>query len=164
MSLKFRAFLAKTIFNLWPCIRGTGARVVMISADFHLMKVKIPLNWRTRNRVGTIFGGSIYGAVDPFYMIMFMQILGKNFVVWDKGATIKFIKPGTSTLHVEFKITPELVSEVKDRANQNGSYVFDILVKIQDKSGVIHAEVNKTMYIATKKYYLERQAIKNRSN
>ena len=143
MNRKFKSFLYKLVFNFWPCIRGTGARVTEISEDFHVMKVKIPLNWRTRNRVGTIFGGSIYGSVDPFYMIMFMKILGKDFVVWDKGAEINFIKPGKSTLHVEFKITPELLKEVKERALQNGSYVFNIMVSIFDEANVVHAEVRK---------------------
>lgn len=160
MGPKFKIFLYKTLFNLWPCIRGTGARVTSISTDFHYMKVKIPLNWRTRNRVGTIFGGSIYGAVDPFYMIMLMEILGKDFVVWDKGAEIKFIKPGVSTLHAEFKVTPELVSEVTANANQNGSYVFNIVVPILNEDQVVHAEVKKVMYVATKKHYQEKLARK----
>jgi hypothetical protein len=156
VSPKFKVFLYKTFFNLWPCIRGTGARVVEISPDFHSMRVKIPLNWRTRNRVGTIFGGSIYGAVDPFYMLMFMEILGKDFIVWDKGAEIKFIKPGISTLHADFKITPEMLNDVKTKVLQNGSYVFDILAPIQDAKGIVHAEVKKIMYVATKAYYLQR--------
>jgi hypothetical protein len=29
------------------------------------VRVRVPLGWRTRNYVGTIFGGSMYGAVDP---------------------------------------------------------------------------------------------------
>jgi hypothetical protein len=52
-------------FNLFPAFRGTGARVTYIAEDFREMRVKLPLNWRTRNYVGTIFSGSLYGAVDP---------------------------------------------------------------------------------------------------
>src|SRR5260370_24799517 len=100
------------------------------------MKVKIPLNWRTRNRVGTIFGGRLYGAVDPIYMMMVMEVLGRDFVVWDKGAEIKFIRPGVSTLYVEFKLKPELVNDVKAKAIQNGSHVFNIPVQICDHGGV----------------------------
>ena len=54
------------------------------------VRVKLPLNWRTRNYVGTIFGGSLYGAVDPVYMIMLMKVLGRDYVVWDKAASIRF--------------------------------------------------------------------------
>ena len=52
-------------FNLFPAFRGTGARVTYIASDFHEARVRLPLSWRTRNYVGTIFGGSLYGAVDP---------------------------------------------------------------------------------------------------
>jgi Domain of unknown function (DUF4442) len=75
-------------FNLFPAFRGTGARVTYIASDFREVRVKLPLNWRTRNYVGTIFGGSLYGAVDPHYMIMLIRILGPEYVVWDKAATV----------------------------------------------------------------------------
>jgi hypothetical protein len=49
-------------FNLFPAYRGTGGRITYISDDLREVRVKIPLNWRTRNYVGTIYGGSLYGA------------------------------------------------------------------------------------------------------
>ena len=70
----------------FPPWRGTGARVAYISSDFQEVRVELPLSWRTRNYVGTIFGGSLYGAVDPVYMIQLMSILGRGYVVWDKAA------------------------------------------------------------------------------
>ena len=51
-------------FNLFPAYRGTGARIAYIADDFHEVRLRLPLSWRTRNAVGTIFGGSMYGAVD----------------------------------------------------------------------------------------------------
>src|SRR5204862_4735881 len=91
-------------FNLFPAYRGTGARVTYIAPDFREVRVRLPLSWRTRNAVGTIFGGSLYGAVDPIYLIMLMSILGRDYVVWDKAATIGFRKPGRTTLHATFNI------------------------------------------------------------
>ncbi len=57
--------------------------------------------------VGTMCGGSIYGAVDPIYMVMLIKILGPGYVVWDKAVSIQFKKPGTSTLFAIFVITNE---------------------------------------------------------
>lgn len=65
-------------FNFFPAYRGTGARLTYIADDFHEIRTKLPLNWRTRNYVGTTFGGSLYGAVDPLYMVMLIKILGKG--------------------------------------------------------------------------------------
>ena len=61
------------------------------------VRVKIPLNWKTRNGVGTIFGGSLYAAVDPIYMTMLIKLLGPDYLVWDKSAAIRFLKPGRGT-------------------------------------------------------------------
>ena len=124
MPESFRTRLMRWGFNLWPCYRGTGGCVTFIAADWREVRVRLPLSWRTRNIVGTIFGGSLYGAVDPFYMIMLMKNLGPGFAVWDKAAAIRFRKPG--------------------RAKVDRTYT----VMLVDERGVIHAEVEKTIYIS----------------
>ena len=86
MRESFRTFLSRLRFNAWPCYRGTGGRVTFIAGDWSEVRVRLPLSWRTRNYVGTIFGGSIYGAVDPFYMIMLIHNLGPEYLVWVKAA------------------------------------------------------------------------------
>ena len=68
-------------FNLFPAWRGTGARVTYIASDWREVRVSLPLSWRTRNYVGTIFGGSLYGAADPLYMIMLIHTLGRDYTV-----------------------------------------------------------------------------------
>ena len=91
-------------FNLAPVYRGTGGRVMRISADWRDIRIRLPLSLRTRNYVGTIYGGSMYAAVDPFYMIMLIRNLGKGYTVWDKAATIRFRKPGKTTLYARFTL------------------------------------------------------------
>ncbi|HEY3270721.1 MAG TPA: DUF4442 domain-containing protein, partial [Geothrix sp.] len=73
-SLRTRLF--RWAFNVWPCFRGTGARVAFIASDWSEVRIRLPLSWRTRNYVGTIFGGSLYAGVDPFYMLMLIHRLG----------------------------------------------------------------------------------------
>ena len=80
-------------FNFWPCIWCTGSKVEFIAGDYKELHVSLKLNIRTRNRVGTVYGGSIYSSVDPYFMLMLMEILGKDYVVWDKGASMKFVRP-----------------------------------------------------------------------
>src|SRR5437763_12581448 len=104
MPESFRTRLLRWKINLFPAYRGSGARVTYIASDFREVRVRLPLSWRTRNVVGTIFGGSMYGAVDPVYMIMLMRLLGRDFIVWDKAAGIRFRKPGRATLYATFKI------------------------------------------------------------
>jgi hypothetical protein len=152
------ARLFRVILNLWPCIRGTGVRVDRISADFREIDVRLPLNWRTRNRVGTIFGGSIYASIDPLYMLMLMEILGHDFIVWDKGASIRFRRPGTRTLYAKLRVPVDLTEEVKRKVLADGEWSFDLPVRYLDKNGVEHAEIQKTLYVATKDFYREKVA------
>lgn len=68
--------IARWTFNWFPAYRGTGAKITCIASDWFEVRVRLPLSSRTRNYVGTIFGGSMYGAVDPVYMIMLIKALG----------------------------------------------------------------------------------------
>lgn len=134
-------------FNLFPAYRGTGGRVTYISSNFREVRVRLPLNWRTRNYVGTIFGGSLYGAVDPMYMIMLIKILGPGYTVWDKAAAIRFIKPGRLTLHARFLIEEEEIATIKRLLETVPSIDRTYRVDLTDAAGLVHASVEKTIYI-----------------
>lgn len=148
-SLKSRIF--RWGFNFFPAFRGTGGKVTYIAEDWREIRVKLPLSWRTRNYVGTIYGGSIYGAVDPIYMLMLMHILGPGYVVWDKAAKIRFKKPGRDTLYVEFHLSDEEIEEIRHRAEIEKSIDREYLLELKDKNGVVHAFIEKTLYISKKR-------------
>jgi Domain of unknown function (DUF4442) len=138
-------------FNLWPCYRGTGARVTFIAGDWREVQVRIPLSWRTRNYVGTIFGGSLYAAVDPFFMIMLMKNLGPDYVVWDKAASIRFRKPGRGTLRASFRLEEAEVAEICRLLLGQPKVDRTYLVQLVDSAGVVHAEVEKVIHISLRK-------------
>jgi acyl-coenzyme A thioesterase PaaI-like protein len=148
-SFKSRRF--RWLFNLFPAYRGTGGRVIYISDDFHEVKIKLPLNWRTRNYVGTIYGGSIYASIDPIYMLMLMHIIGDDYVVWDKAAKIRFKRPGRDTLYADFLLTPEEISEIKRLAETEKSIDRVYNFELKDKNGVVQAFIEKTLYISKRK-------------
>ena len=99
MSESWSTRLDRWKFNLFPAYRGTGGRVTYIRGDWSEVRIVVPLSWRTRNYVGTIYGGSLYGAVDPIYMLMLMRSLGPEYVVWDKAAAIRYAVV-EKTIHV----------------------------------------------------------------
>jgi len=134
-------------FNLFPAFRGTGARVTYIAGDFHEARVRLPLNWRTRNYVGTIFGGSLYGAVDPMYMILLIKILGPRYTVWDGAAMIRFVKPGRGTLYATFRIEELEIDAIREALETAPSVDRVYRVELTDAAGVVHAAVEKTIYI-----------------
>ena len=138
-------------FNFFPAYRGTGARITYIAGDFREIRVRLPLNWRTRNYVGTIFGGSLYAAVDPMYMIMLIKILGPEYVVWDKAATIRFLKPGRTTLKARFLVTEEEIRTIRELVENAPSVDRVYRIELKDAEGKVHAEVDKTIYIRRKR-------------
>jgi hypothetical protein len=146
----FRSRLKRWAFNLFPAYRGTGGRVAYIAADFREVRVRLPLNWRTRNYVGTIYGGSLYGAVDPIYMIMLIQLLGPEYVVWDKAASIRFRKPGRSMLYATFAIDDAELDAIRDATASGQPVDRTYNVDLVDAEGVVHASVEKVIYVRRK--------------
>jgi acyl-coenzyme A thioesterase PaaI-like protein len=151
MPESFASKIDRWKFNFFPAYRGTGARVVYIADDYREMRVKIPLSWRTRNYVGTIYGGSMYGGIDPIYMLMLIKNLGQTYVVWDKAAQIRFKRPGRETLYADFLLTAKELGEIKTTLETEKSIDRIYNVELADKNGKVHATVEKTIYIAKKR-------------
>jgi acyl-coenzyme A thioesterase PaaI-like protein len=136
-------------FNLFPAYRGTGARIMNIEPDWSEISVKVPLNWRTRNYVGVIYGGSMYGAVDPLYMMMLLNRLDDEYVVWDKAASIDFKKPGRETLYGTCRITDEEIAAIEADLRDQESTERVYTVRLTDENGTVHAVIRKTVYVST---------------
>ena len=144
---RLRATLFRLAICYFPAYWMTGGRVVELAPDFSHARVALPLKWRTKNVVGTTFGGSIYGAVDPIYMILLRRRLGADYTVWDKAAEIRFLTPGVSTLFADFEVTDEEVRRIRAalEVGESTDRVYD--VALVDEAGEVHAEVEKTLYV-----------------
>jgi len=134
-------------FYLFGCYRGTGGRLKYIAEDWSEVRLELPLSWRTRNYVGTIFGGSIYSAVDPIYMLMLIRRLGPEFIVWDKAASIQFKKPGKETLRAQFVVNDEELGAIRAALETQRSVDRTYTIELKDGSGNICATVEKIIYI-----------------
>lgn len=150
MAETFRSRLTRWGFNLFPAFFGTGGRFTYLADDWSEVHVEVPLSWRTRNYVGTIYGGSMYGAVDPIYMVMLIKRLGRGYVVWDKAATIRFRKPGRKTLKAIFRIDDAELAAVREAAEGVKSVDRVYRIELVDADGEVCAEVEKTIYVAKK--------------
>ena len=121
-----------------------------MSEDLREVSLKLPLNWRTKNYVGTIFGGSMYAAVDPVYMVMLIKNLGPEYVVWDKAANIRFKKPGRQTLYAHFALDAEEIFYIETMLDASHSVELEYVVDLTDEDGEVCATVEKTIYIRPK--------------
>lgn len=136
--------------NFYPPYLGAAVRVTRISDDFRDVEVEMPLRFYNRNYVGTHFGGSLYSMVDPFYMLMLMNILGPDYVVWDKAASIRFKKPGKGVMKAAFHLSEEQIAKIRAAADTQPKVEPQFLVVIKDAEDNIVAEVDKLLYVRKK--------------
>ncbi len=146
----WRARLTRWGFNWFPAYRLTGARLTWLADDWHEVRLRLPLNWQTRNVVGTIFGGSMYGALDPVFMIMLMRLLGPGYVVWDKSATIHFRRPGREQLFATFRLAPEEAALLRAAVDAEGKVEREYSVELVNAAGEVHATCVKLLSVRRK--------------
>jgi hypothetical protein len=136
--------------NFWPPFLGGGSRVTRIASDMKAMDVEMRLRWWNANYVGTHFGGSLFAMTDPFYMLMLMANLGRDYIVWDKSATIRYRKPGRGTVRAEFRLSDSQIDDVREKLKTLPKYEPVFSVEIKDEAGVVIAEVEKLLHVRLK--------------
>lgn len=137
--------------NLYPPFLGAGIKVEHITEDYRAIDVSLGLRWYNRNYVGTQFGGSLYAMTDPFYMLMLMHLLGRDYIVWDQSAKIDFVSPGKGKVWARFRLTQEEIDRVKAEAESGAPLRPVYVVEIRDEQDGLVARVEKTLYVRKKK-------------
>ena len=140
-----------TIFKFglswWAPYFGTGISVQRIAPDYSSVTVQMKQRWYNRNAFGTHFGGSLYAMCDPFFALLLVAKLGKDYYVWDKAATIDFVKPGQGTVTAHFDWTQAQIDEIVANA-ANGEKCHPVrTLNILNASGEVVARVEKTLYV-----------------
>lgn len=146
-------------FNLSPMYRRTTARVVSVTEDLLHVRIRLPLNWKNRNYVNSIFGGSMFASVDPIPMVQLINLLDESFVVWDKSAEIAFKRPAREDLYVDFRYSPKELEDIRRRVGAEQEIEIVKTSLLTDKAGeVVFCEVHKTIYVADKAFYKAKRA------
>jgi hypothetical protein len=148
MSLRQRILFK--LINYWPPFWGAGIRVDYISDDFRAVDVSLKLRFWNRNYVNTQFGGSLYSMTDPFFMLMLMRILGSDYIIWDKSASIRFKRPGRSKVFAQFRIEEDRIQELRQELASKDKIEPVFHVTIVDENQETIAEVEKLIYIRKK--------------
>ena len=154
----WRARMVRMGFNLHPAFRGTGGRVEHVGRDLRHIRIRLPLTWRTRNIVGSLYGGSLFAITDGAHPMMLMAALGDGYIVWDKAASIRYRKPGYSTLYADFRLDDGELAEIRAALAEFPELERTFLVELKDGDGVVHTVVERTVYIAEKNYYRQKKA------
>jgi hypothetical protein len=157
--------LFKYGFNLSPMYRRSTGRIINVSEDLLNVQIKLPINYKNRNYVNSIFGGSMFSAVDPIPMIQLINLLDDNYIVWDKSAEIFFKRPAKENLYADFTYTMNELDVIKRKVDtdKETEIIKTTTLTNEDKS-IVYCEVKKRIYIADKAYFKNKRKRKNESN
>jgi len=159
----FRSRKIRWALTFWPCVWCSGGKVQFIAGDFKEIHISIKRNIRTWNRFATVYGGSIYSSIDPFYTLMLFEILGKDYVVWDKGASIKFVRPIIDKVKCRMEVDDATLETIRQKVKEQGEYTFELTPRYEDDKGTVYALFTKTIYVASKEFYKNKLAGKKRN-
>lgn len=155
-----RFFKPSTIYkyglNWSPMYRRTTAKLIDVSDDLHKVVITLRLNWKNKNYVGSIFGGSMLAATDPIYLIQLIQILGDDYVVWDKAVTARYKRPAKSRIYGTFLFSEEEIKDIKNKIAESHEIDITKTMNLIDEKQQIIATFSKTLYIADKQFYKEK--------
>lgn len=138
------------ILNLWPPFLFSGVHVTAIDEDYRHARVELRMRPWNRNFVGTHFGGSLFAMTDPFWMLLAMQSLGRDYIVWDKAGAIDFIKPGRGTVHASFDLDDACLDELRGATSDGAKTLRWFETEIIDAAGDVVARMRKQLHIRRK--------------
>lgn len=139
--------ITKFALNIYRPFLGAGIKVTYISDDWQEIHVAMKLKWYNKNASGTHFGGSLYAMIDPHLVIMLKKLLGDNYEIWDKAASIEFVNPGKGTVRSVIKITGPELDMIKKRAENKEKIFSEFEIKITNEEGELIANIKKVLYI-----------------
>lgn len=140
----------KWAMRFYPPLLFQRIWVKKFHKDFRGVEVKIFKSLFNKNYNNSIFGGTIFSASDPFYALLFDQILlrkGFKIRVWLKSAQISYLKPGRSNLYFRVSLTDQDIAEAEAALNTIGKFVKSFPIEITSEDGVICATVINEVYV-----------------
>ncbi len=140
------------IVNFWFPFLGSGIKILKVNKERTRFEISLRLTGRNKNLFGTQFGGSLYAMTDPFYAFILVLNLGDDYIVWDKSAEIKFIKPGKTKVFATIEIDKQTIQNIKDDVDKIGKNTYKFSTDIVDKNGEVVAKVVKELYVRNKKF------------
>ncbi len=152
----WRSRMVRLGFNLHPAFRGTGGRVFHVAPDLRHIRIRLPHKWNTTNIVGSLYGGSLFAITDGAHPMMLMAALGDGYVIWDKAASIRYKKPGYTTLYADFVLDDAELAAIRAELARTPELERTYTVELKDAQGTVHTVVERTVYIAEKNHYRQK--------
>lgn len=142
--------MLKWAMRFYPPLFFQRIWVIKFDKGFTGVHVKISKSFLNVNYNRTIFGGTIFSASDPFFALLFDQILqrrGLKCRVWLRSAEIRYLKPGATNLYFTISLSDEQIKEAETILITEGKFVKAYPMNIFSSEGLLCATVINEVYI-----------------
>jgi hypothetical protein len=140
----------KWVMRLYPPLFFQRIWVVAIDKGYRSVEVKIKKSFFNKNYNGSIFGGTLFAAADPFYPLLFYQFFaqkGYRLKVWSKSSAIEYLKPALTDLNFKISLTDDDITEAENILNTIGKYTAHHPINIYNKEGVLCVSLMNEVYV-----------------
>ena len=141
----------RRLLKFWLPFVFTGIRLEALSDDWRYARVRLKLRWYNRNYVKTQFGGALFAMVDPFWMVLTMEALQREYIVWDKAGEIEFVAPGRGDVIAEIRLDDAFLEEIRTATSGGAKHLRWCETQIKSESGDLIARVRKQIYVRRKR-------------
>jgi acyl-coenzyme A thioesterase PaaI-like protein len=94
-------------------------KVLEIRDNWRAVRILLPLNAKSRNPGGVMFGGYQAALADPIAALACARVF-PGYSVWTRSMTISFDHGGTSDLEMRFSLTPEQEAAIRMELERDG--------------------------------------------
>ncbi|MDH3653853.1 MAG: DUF4442 domain-containing protein [Myxococcales bacterium] len=120
-----------------PFAGRTEVKVLELEPGY--VKMMMPLEPNI-NHVGTMYAGALFTLAElPGGAIFLSTFDASKFFPLIKGMEIKFLKPATTDIVVEVRLSPEEAAKIQDEANTHGKADYDWDCELKDANGQVVA-------------------------
>lgn len=140
----------KWLMRLYPPMLLQRIWVKKIHKGFIGVDIKVNRSFITSNLGKSTFGGTIFSATDPFYALLFGQLMqhkGFKITVWLKSAQIKYIKPARTDLFYSIRINDDMINEMEIALANEGKFIKEYSIEVYDKTGELCVTALNEVYI-----------------
>lgn len=150
-TMQVSAKALKWLLRVYPPFFFQRIWIKRIHPDFRQIDIKVNKSLLNKNINGTIFGGTIFAAVDPIHTLLLDQIFRregvKKMITWLKSAKIEYLKPAARSLHFSIRITEQDIQSALTDVKVSGKVVKVFEILIYDRDGLLCARSSNEIYI-----------------
>ncbi len=139
------------LLELYPPFMPMRIKVLEVSNHWRTVRILLPLNARSRNPGGVMFGGYQAALADPIAALACARVF-PGYSVWTRAMSISFDHGGTTDLEMRFTLTQEQENDIRMQLERKGRATPTFEYGYVRKDGVRCTVIRNTVAIRPRGY------------